>query len=40
MVGGVGNGVTEEDAICNVNPVAAAMLELNHTVLGVERGLP
>ena len=37
-MGGVGNGVTEEDLRWDLNPGVAAMRGLKHTVLGAERG--
>ena len=38
IVGGVGNGVAEADSCWDLNPGAAAMLDIKHTVLGAERG--
>ena len=39
-MGGVGNGVAEEDSWQDLNPGVAAILSLIHKVVGAERGLP
>ena len=40
IVGGVRNGAAEEDLGWDLNPGATDILGSNHTVKGVERGLP
>ena len=39
-MGGVGNGVTEEDSHQYLNPGMAAKLARNHVSLGTEQGGP